>query len=492
MTSADGHGQVPTDEQAARWLDESIEGLRRERPELSASVVLTRRQQVTLAILLAALGALGARWPQATVVVALAMLNLVYAAAVGYRVKLARSSFHSVEDRSPGVLHVSDEDAMAIDDADLPAYSVLLPAYDESDIIAQLVRGVGAIDYPRDRLDVQLLLEADDYTTIASAESSDITSFARIVLVPPAEPRTKPKACNYGLQGATGRFVTIYDAEDRPEPLQLRRAVVAFSRADPEVACLQGRLSYHNATQNLLTRWFAIEYDVWFAYLLPGLAAVGAPLPLGGTSNHLKIDVLRRLHGWDAFNVTEDADLGIRLARYGYRSAVLDSSTSEDATSDLVNWARQRSRWNKGYLQTALIHLRRPWRLYRDLGPAGMLAFLLIILGTPITSLLNPVAWLMTLYWWMGNPSFIAAVFPGWLMYLSLANLFVGNFATIYIDVLALRDLKRPGLLGACLILPLYWVLMAVGTAKAFVQILTAPSYWEKTMHGLTDSAPRP
>lgn len=487
MTTPRSEPAEPLDEEAARWLDESIEGLRRDRPDMSAAVVLTGRQRIGLVAFLVALATLAALWLRPTAICALAALNIGYAAAVGYRIRIANRRFHAVDESSPGVFHITDAEARATPDEELPMYSVLLPAYREPDIIDQLSLGVGSIDYPRDRLDVQLLLEADDSTTIAAAESSEIASFARIVLVPAAEPRTKPKACNYGLQGATGTFVTIYDAEDRPDPLQLRRAVVAFSRAGSDVACLQARLAYHNASQNLLTRWFAIEYDVWFGYLLPGLAATGAPLPLGGTSNHIRADVLRQVRGWDPFNVTEDADLGIRLARYGYRSAVLDSETYEEANSDVVNWARQRSRWNKGYLQSALIHLRHPARLYRELGLAGTLAFLLIVLGTPMLSLLNPVAWLMTLYWWMGNPSFIGAIFPGWLTYFSLVNLMVGNFATVYVDMLALRDLKRPGLITACLVLPLYWILMAVGTAKAFVQLITAPSYWEKTMHGLAE-----
>jgi len=478
---------APTEEEQ-RWLDEAVNGLRRERPDMSSSVVLTTRQRYGLIVVLVVLIPLALAFRNDTAVVLLAGLNVAYAIVVAYRVFLVTRVLRPSPPESgmrAGMHHITDEEARAVPDEDLPIYTVLLPAYNEPGIMSRLVSGVGAMEYPRDKLDVQLLLEADDVTTVAAAEATGAAAFARVVLVPPAEPRTKPKACNYGLQQARGELTTIYDAEDRPDPLQLRRAVVAFGRVGEDVACLQARLSYHNADQNLLTKWFAIEYETWFGFLLPGLSSVGAPLPLGGTSNHLRTDVLRRLHGWDPFNVTEDADLGMRLARSGYHSEVLDSVTLEEANSDPINWARQRSRWNKGYLVTALVQLRHPVRLARELGAKALVSLILTVLATPVMSLLNPVAWLLSLGWWTGTMPFIASIFPGWLVYLSLLNLFVGNFANVYVDVVALRQLRRPGLLWACLAMPLYWVLMAVGTGKAFVQLITAPSYWEKTAHGL-------
>ncbi len=201
-------------------------------------------------------------------------------------------------------------------------------------------------------------------------------------MVPPAEPRTKPKALNFGLTLARGDIVAVYDVEDKPDLLQLRRAAVALSRFGPEVGCLQGKLSYRNATQNIITKWFTVEYAMWFSFFLPGLASLGAPIPLGGTSNHFRRGALRALGGWDPYNVTEDCDLGIRMFREHYKIKVLESTTLEEANSDFVNWVKQRSRWYKGYLQTFLIHLRSPRRAHQEIGRKGF-SLVLFVGGTP-------------------------------------------------------------------------------------------------------------
>lgn len=242
-----------------------------------------------------------------------------------------------------GVIRVSDEEARAIPDAELPVYTVLLPVYGEPEIVTNLVVGVGQIDYPADKLDILLVLESDDHATLDAIADADLAGITP-VLVPPSEPRTKPKACNHAMSLPSERseLVTIYDAEDIPDPLQLRRAAAVFAAEAPDVASVQARLGYFNERDNLLTRWFAIEYDQWFSYMLPALSASRCVIPLGGTSNHIRTEVLREVGGWDAFNVTEDADLGIRLARFGYRTVVLDSLTEEEANADVVNWVRQR------------------------------------------------------------------------------------------------------------------------------------------------------
>jgi len=309
--------------------------------------------------------------------------------------------------------------------------------------------------------------------------------------VPHSEPKTKPKACNYGLEGARGALVTIYDAEDRPEPLQLRRAVVAFGRLGPDVACLQAKLSYFNAEQNLLTRWFQIEYSMWFSFLLPGLVSQRGPLPLGGTSNHFRGDVLRDVGGWDAYNVTEDADLGIRLARRGYETRVLDSTTYEEANSDVINWVKQRSRWYKGYLQTWLVHIRHPLELRRGLGWRGFIGFNLFIAGTPLLSLMNPIFWALTALWFLVHPPVILALFPAWLYYLSLGVMVAGNVSLFYSWLVSARMAGSRQLVFAAILVPFYWTLMSLAVMKAAVQLITAPSFWEKTVHGL-DGVPSP
>ena len=307
----------------------------------------------------------------------------------------------------------------------------------------------------------------------------------RIVEVPPGEPRTKPKACNVGLLRSRGQLVTIYDAEDRPEPLQLRRAVVAFDRLGPRTACLQARLSYHNAEQNLLTRWFTVEYDTWFRWFLPGLMATGAPIPLGGTSNHIRRDVLLAVGAWDPYNVTEDADLGLRLARAGYGVAMLGSTTAEEANSDAINWVKQRSRWYKGYLQSFAVHVRHPVATWRQLGTRGMAGLVLFVAATPVLAMVNPLFWGLTALWFLAEPAWVAALFPPLVYYPGLAVWLVGSLIAVGAGVANARATGRPQLAPAALVAPLYWVLMSLAAIKAGVQLVTAPSYWEKTTHGL-------
>lgn len=418
--------------------------------------------------------------PRHAGIILCALLITLYAAATGHRLMLIRRAL--VDDPT---LVVTDDDARATPDDELPIYTVLVPAYGEPQVVGRLVTGLEALEYPAHRLDIMLLLEEDDTDTIVAAERACAGTAVRIVLVPPSEPRTKPKACNFGLTEARGELVTIYDAEDRPEPLQLRRSVVAFRRSPGDLACLQARLSYHNPEQNLLTRWFTLEYDVWFRWLLPGLMATRAPIPLGGTSNHIRRDVLVAMGAWDAWNVTEDADLGIRLARHGWRTAMLGSTTYEEANSDAINWVKQRSRWYKGYLQSFLVALRQPLSLYREIGPGGITGLVLFVFATPALALLNPVFWGLTLLWWLATPAFVAALFPPVIYYLGMACWVVGGLSAIVSGIAIARDAGKPQLAPAALIVPVYWVLMSLAAAKAVVQLVLQPSYWEKTAHGL-------
>ena len=386
-----------------------------------------------------------------------------------------------------GVLRVSDDDARAIPDADLPVYTVLLPVYGEPEIVANLVAGVGKIDYPADKLDILLVLEADDHETRAAVEHADLDGITP-VLVPPSEPRTKPKACNVAMDLPSERsdIVTIYDAEDIPDPLQLRRAAAVFAASPPEVGSVQARLGYYNERENLLTRWFAIEYDQWFSYMLPALSASKCVIPLGGTSNHIRTDVLREVGGWDAYNVTEDADLGIRLARYGYRTVFLDSLTGEEANADVVNWVRQRSRWYKGYLQTFLVHTSHPVDMVRELGLFPALRISNLTAGMPIANTLNLLFWTLLLVWFAGKPDFMHSLFPGPIYYLCVLMFTVGNLATIMLGVVSTRTLGKPHLLGAALLVPGYWFLQSMAAIKSMAQLIYKPSYWEKTVHGLS------
>lgn len=449
---------------------------------LSARHPFSRRQRLGLAVLAIVTAAAFLLTWRVSLAVILSMCALYFlVSSVDKFVLVTRGM------SGRGVLRVSDDDARAIPDADLPVYTVLLPVYGEPEIVANLVAGVGKIDYPADKLDILLVLEADDHETRAAVEHADLDGITP-VLVPPSEPRTKPKACNVAMSLPSERsdIVTIYDAEDIPDPLQLRRAAAVFAASPPEVGSVQARLGYYNERENLLTRWFAIEYDQWFSYMLPALSASKCVIPLGGTSNHIRTDVLREVGGWDAFNVTEDADLGIRLARYGYRTVVLDSLTGEEANADVVNWVRQRSRWYKGYLQTFLVHTRHPVDMVRELGLVPALRISNLTAGMPIANTLNLLFWALLLVWFAGKPDFMHSLFPGPIYYLCVLMFTVGNLATIMLGVVSTRTFGKPYLLGAALLVPGYWFLQSMAAIKSMAQLIYKPSYWEKTVHGLS------
>ncbi|MEI6701892.1 MAG: glycosyltransferase family 2 protein, partial [Actinomycetota bacterium] len=471
---------VPHDE--ALMVDEAIHGLRRRNPLGSASVTFTRGQKyVTIGLGLSVL-LCGALWPKSTVTWGIGIFTFIYLVTLFDRVRLFSAGLSSRE-----MLMISDEEALALTDEELPIYTVLLPAYGEPDVIAQLLAGVGKLNYPREKLQLLLLLEADDDSTVDSAYASNDSSLFEIVLVPAAEPRTKPKACNYGLLRATGSIVTIYDAEDIPDPLQLRRVVASFNRLPQEVVCIQAKLVFYNDTQNYLTRWFTSEYDQWFGYILPGLMAVKSPIPLGGTSNHIKTEVLVEAGGWDPFNVTEDCDLGFRLAKQGYETAVLDSATYEEANSDPINWIRQRSRWYKGYMQTFLVNFRSPVATFNDFGFKRTLRLITLSIGLPLLTATNMVFWLLTLTWILGQPDVMRKFFPPLTYFGALISLVLGNAAIMYMGLIVAREDRKHHLLVAAFTTPIYWVLMSVAAIKAIVQLLFQPSYWEKTHHGLHD-----
>jgi cellulose synthase/poly-beta-1,6-N-acetylglucosamine synthase-like glycosyltransferase len=425
-----------------------------------------------------AAGLVLATMPTLTLLIAASVA--VYLGVLGYRVKMFRDALSA-----PALIQVPDAVALAMRDEDLPMYTVLVPVFHEAEVIGDLLAALDRLVYPKDRLDVRILFEEDDLETYVAARRANPGPHVSLVRIPPTGPRTKPKACNVGLAGAQGEFVTIYDAEDRPDPLQLRRAVAAFADLPPEIACLQAKLSYHNVDQNLITRWFTAEYELWFGQLLPGLVARNAPLPLGGTSNHFRRDTLVEVGAWDPFNVTEDADLGIRLHRAGYRTQVLDSTTLEEANSDFVNWVKQRSRWYKGYLQTWLVHMRQPRVLWRQLGPGGFLGFNLFVGGTPLVAILNPIFWALTVLWFLARPDWVNALFPAWLYYASLFSMVFGNAAVTYMAMVSARTTRHPSLVIAAALQPAYWVMMSVAALKALIQLVHTPSFWEKTVHGL-------
>ncbi|HEX3859180.1 MAG TPA: glycosyltransferase family 2 protein [Pseudolabrys sp.] len=379
--------------------------------------------------------------------------------------------------------------ARALRDDELPVFTVLVPMFREGKVLPRLAASLRALDYPLGKLDIKIVLEAGDTETIEAARKLGLEGVFEIIRVPPSFPQTKPKACNFALGFARGEYLVVYDAEDQPEPDQLRKVVATFRRAPPQVACLQCRLNYYNASENWLSRMFALDYSLWFDLILPGLERLNIPIPLGGTSNHFKIGVLRELHAWDPFNVTEDADLGIRMYQKGYRVGIVDSTTYEEASCHGGNWIRQRSRWLKGYMQTLLVHTRRPLHLIRSTGLLGFFGFVFFIGGTVLSGLFNPLFWLLYVVWLGLASNGLDAMFPQFLLLISLGNLLAGNGAFMFLSMIAPLRRGWLSLIPYSLTAFGYWVLISIAAYKGLWQLLRKPFYWEKTRHGVSKHA---
>jgi glycosyltransferase involved in cell wall biosynthesis len=464
-------------------------------PQLSASRLLSRGQAAGLAAAGTCAVALAvARWAAGVGPSALwwgeaavAVVTVAYVAVIAFKLILVLSA------GGAPLLRPGADECSAVPDRELPGYTVLVPLYREERVLPTLVANLSRLDYPKEKLQLLLLVEEDDGPTRCALNGIHLGPQFEIVLIPASQPRTKPKACNAGLERANGEYCVIYDAEDRPEPDQLRKAAAAFRSVPDWVVCVQAELQYWNPETNWLTRCFAAEYALNFSLFLRGLDRFALPIPLGGTSNHFRTEALRRLGGWDPHNVTEDADLGIRIARRGWGVRMMASVTEEEANSRLGNWLRQRSRWTKGYYQTWLVHMRSPQRLWRELGIRRFLGLQATLGMATFTTLVNPVFWALTLVYLIDGPAPIAPLFPTPVLYMGVAAMLVGNFLMVYSLMMGCMERGLFGSVRSVLAVPVYWALMSAAAYKALFQLLHPGRrhYWELTQHGLvTDVVP--
>jgi glycosyltransferase XagB len=329
-------------------LHNSIYGIEKKFSQYSLRLLLTNIKPLHYYSIIYLLMVLIFLVPESTFIVLFYLLNSLYLVAQIF--KLIITIIGALQ--KPKHININPDLA-------LPIYTLLIPIYKEDRILKHLIKTIEKLDYPADKLDVKLLIEEDDHITLQAIEKIKLESYFELIIIPNSAPKTKPKACNYGLNFARGKYITIFDAEDRPEKLQLKKIVNAFAQAERNVICIQAKLNYYNRTENILTKLFAIEYSLLFDFMLPGLKALSLPIPLGGTSNHFIKDKLIEIGGWDAFNVTEDADLGIRIYHFDYRTELIDSLTLEEAPINTQMWIKQRARWIKGHILTSMLHLQK-------------------------------------------------------------------------------------------------------------------------------------
>ena len=428
------------------------------------------------------LAVIAAGWHTALIII-ITFLTFIYFVDLLFNFFLIFRSFH----KSPDII-ISKESISKIPDSEWPTYTIFCPLYKEWDVLPQFIKAISSLDYPKEKMEVLLLLEEDDLKTIEALKPLNIPTYFHTIIVPHSLPKTKPKALNYGLAHANGDYAVIYDAEDIPDLDQLKKAVLAFKKSDNKIICMQAKLNFYNPKQNILTKLFTAEYSLWFDLILTGLQSINAPIPLGGTSNHFRTADLRLLQGWDPFNVTEDCDLGMRLHKRGYHTAIFDSTTLEESNSNLRNWLRQRSRWIKGYLQTYCVHIRRSGEYMSDWKDPHIITFQLIIGGKVTSMFINPIMWTITISYFIFRPiigSTIESLFLPPIFYIALFSLIIGNFFYLYYYMIGCIKRKHWDIVPYAFLVPIYWLMMSIAAWIAIYQLIFKPHYWEKTHHGL-------
>ena len=386
-------------------------------------------------------------------------------------------------------LRIDEPDRQSVEGRWLPVYSIVVALHREARVVPQLAQALSSIDYPRSKLDIKFVIEHDDAETRLAIEALDLPAHYETIVAPKGWPRTKPRALNIALPLARGELLVIFDAEDIPSQGQLREAAERFLRAPQKLACLQARLAIDNIEDSWLTRLFAIEYAVLFDVLNPGLARLGLPLPLGGSSNHFRTAILREIRGWDAWNVTEDADLGLRLARHGFHVDILSASTQEEAPARILAWLTQRRRWSKGWLQTFITLTRNPRQSFAEFGAFNSLATALLLMGLAIAPPFWPLFTALLSYeLYNGIPS------PATLLSLAatilwVSALFLGTASILWLSLIGMKRRKLLNLWPWLALLPVYYLLSSVAAWLSLYDFFLSPYYWYKTEHGLAKTS---
>ncbi|MEP5179137.1 MAG: glycosyltransferase [Rhizobiaceae bacterium] len=457
-------------------LRNATESLHQSLPQYSAKRVITKMQAACILLLICAIAGLWLAFGTIVPIVLHLFAMALYLGRAAMRFSAWKGCARA--DIQPVFTQIADED--------LTPYSILVALYEEENQVNGLVAALSDIDWPAEYLEVKLICEADDHATLQACQraidSNGLSHFS-VVKVPDGQPRTKPRALNYALPLCVGEFVVVYDAEDRPHPQQLKQAYQAFRSGPPNLSCLQAPLVIDNHHQHWLPRLFAIEYSALFDGLLPALARRQLPLPLGGSSNHFERHALVNIGAWDPYNVTEDADLGLRLARAGCITGVLSCPTFETAPIELDVWLRQRTRWFKGWYQTFLVHTRTIWQLKKELNSVGFIAFHLMTFGLALSALAYPFLGFNIAAIALDLLQDQVPLWKKYLLGLDIACILIGFgvYGLLASRTLALR--KMSALCSSLWLLPIYWMLMSAAAWRALWQLFSDPHKWEKTPH---------
>jgi len=440
----------------------------------TSKFLLSRAQKIIISTCLIYMALQFYYAPQVMVILLCALMNSVYIILIWVRMRLLMTG----QERSDAMNSME----CTLPDEALPSYSIIVPLYQEEKSLQQVIHHIKQLDYPSNLLTVFMVLEGDDLETINAMKLMVLPENFVVIYVPPSSPRTKPKACNYAMEFVKSELVVIFDAEDIPSPMQLRNVAQQFYEGDKSLGCVQCQLGFYNGGENWLCSMFSLEYRVLFNYLLPALDVLGLPIPLGGTSNHLRVDMLKKIGQWDPYNVTEDAELGLRLVRNGFKTKVIYSRTHEEAPNNLFVWLRQRTRWIKGYLQTYMAHTRQPDKFVKDVGLKAA-AWCSCFIGLSSIAHILPVIGAFIFIF-----PFTRSIVPQVWVNISSIVMCVGMASIFYSGYLARKSLYRTNHFSVKLwwSYPFYFILHTIASLRAVYQLITALHLWEKTPHNIS------
>ena len=436
---------------------------------LTAKTPITLTQKLVLGLVLAFL-VIGSFLSKSIFFYTLLSIHIFYSLFIMFKVLVFMGSFgkQEKEEKLPSMV--------------APIYTILLPVFKEANGVNKLINNISALEWPKTRLQVLLLVEYNDKVTQDALNIPNLPPYVQVVIIPKGDVQTKPNACQYAIENyVTGEYTVIYDAEDVPEKDQLKKAFAKFYHGTKDLACVQAKLNYYNRTENWLSALFTVDYTTWFDGYIRGLSYFNLPIPLGGTSNHFRTSILKKVGGYDKYNVTEDADLGITLNEMGYRTEILDSTTWEEAMISTSGWIKQRTRWTLGYIITSLVHARQS---HKNTDAVAKLSTFLFVTGTPLSNLfVLPCFFITVTNYYLGWFGFLFTGYSGALAFLIF---WVANLSMILISMIACLRRKYYVHSFMCLLLPVYWFMQAIATYRAVWKLFTAPHKWEKSQHGLT------
>lgn len=373
------------------------------------------------------------------------------------------------------IRHKTKDIPLPVSSIDWPTMTVIFPLKGEDAVIYDTIKAIKNLDYDKALMQVLVVVERTDLLTLETLSKINLPDYFELITIPSMPPFTKGRALLHAIDRVKGRYLTIFDAESRPEAAQMKKAAFYLMNSKEEVCC-QAKIRISNKSQNWITRNFATEYFEWFEFHLNKLSDKNLPFGLGGNSFYISTECLRKAGAWDAYNVTEDVDLSVRLIKQGVKLKILDSYTDESCPDSSTNWINQRTRWNKGLFITQLVHLKKSF-FNPHFSTRGWFSFWLRMFCGTLLPFYNIY---ITLYIATSFRNSYNSLFSKILWGLFAVNLLL----SLYVNHINYKKLGiRQSIVVSFLDVVKYLILNIFAGFTAFWEYFRAPMKWNKTVH---------